>query len=118
LGPPDIRLLRTAPSQNNTVFGMLLFQNYRRIKKFEENLNKAMKILFVIEDKKGKNVLFITDSGNPLSINDAITATQNKMLLNTHIVNSEIVFIRSNPNKSNQDNFHSVYSCYILITTV
>ena len=87
---------------------MLLFQNYRRIKKFEGYLNKAMKILFVIEDKKGKNVLFITDSGNPLSINDAITATQNKMLLNTHIVNSEIVFIRSNPNKSNQDNLDTL----------
>lgn len=71
-----------------------------------------MKIRFVIEDKKGKNVLFIADSGKFLSVNDAITATENKTLLNTHIVNSEVHFIRSNPNKSNQDNLDTLVLSY------
>jgi len=71
-----------------------------------------MKIQFVIEDEKGKNILFITDSGYPLSVEEAINATQNESLQNTHIVNSEISFIRSNPNKTEQDNLDTLILSY------
>jgi len=68
-----------------------------------------MKINLVIEDEKGKNVLFITSSGLALNANEALIATSNKVIGNSHIVLSTNTpnFIRSNPNKTNEDNLDS-----------
>ena len=69
-----------------------------------------MRIKFVIEDNNGKNVLFITHSGDSLTLDEALVATQNGTLENIHVVNSDktITFIRSNPNKTEDDNLDSL----------
>jgi len=69
-----------------------------------------MKINLVIEDKKGKNLLFITDTNQALTLDEAIVATRNKTLENTHVVNegTGIGFIRSNPNETGEDNLDAL----------
>jgi hypothetical protein len=61
-----------------------------------------MKIILVIENEKGKNILFITNSMQSLTLVEALQAVQTEEIENTHTVRDN--YIRSNPNKTAEDN--------------
>jgi len=65
-----------------------------------------MRITLVIEDEKGKNILFITNSGLALTSNETLSAVENETIDNYHIVSPDLklTFVRSNPNNADDDN--------------
>jgi hypothetical protein len=72
-----------------------------------------MKVILVVEDIKGKNILFITDYGQALSLEEALLEAQAGKIDNSHVVNADKTsFIRSNPNKIEIDNLDALTISY------
>ncbi len=72
-----------------------------------------MKIILVIENEKGKNILFITNSMQLLTLEEALQAVLAGEIENTHTVKDN--FIRSNLNKTDEDNLDTLtISCHQL----
>jgi len=72
-----------------------------------------MKIILVIEDRKGKNILFLTDTRQTLTLKEAIEATLNAKIQGVHVVNGKQgPYLRTNPNVEKKDNLDSKTSSY------
>lgn len=72
-----------------------------------------MKIILVIENLKRQNVFFVTENFQILSLDEAISATQNAKIENVHIVCTKSgKYLRSNPNVEKQDNLESLAVSY------
>lgn len=72
-----------------------------------------MKIILVIEDRKGKNVLFFTDEGQVLTLKEAIAATLDSKIHGIYVVNGKQgSYLRTNPNVKKKDNLGSKSSSY------
>ncbi|MDP7247407.1 MAG: DUF3892 domain-containing protein [Candidatus Peribacteraceae bacterium] len=64
-----------------------------------------MKIILVISDSKGKNIVFITDDGSSHSLSEAIKLTRAEKIHGVHIVKTgRGSYLRGNPNETEMDN--------------
>lgn len=64
-----------------------------------------MQVILVITDKKGKNLLFILDTLETLTLNDMIDCVKKQELQGFHLVKTKkCTFIRTNPNATPKDN--------------
>lgn len=105
------RIIQSVPSKKAEPFKKWLAKvGYERIQEIEnpELAQERMKVALVIEDQNGKNSVFVTDTGNTFTLEEAIKAVENKSLENTHLVNDETLYIRSNPNKTDDDNLDAL----------
>ena len=68
-----------------------------------------MKILFVITNTKRKSIVFITDTLDTFSINEAIKAVENKLFENIYLVSGTVgTYIRSNPDANAKNNIDTL----------
>ncbi|OGC19746.1 hypothetical protein A2282_08955 [candidate division WOR-1 bacterium RIFOXYA12_FULL_36_13] len=68
-----------------------------------------MEILLVIEDKKGRNILFVMDNFQTLTIKGVIDFIKNGIVSGLHLVSTKSgVYIRSNLNSKKDDNLDSI----------
>lgn len=68
-----------------------------------------MKIILVITDSQGKNIIFVTDNHTAYSLDEAIQLTDSEKLSGVHIVKTgKGSYLRSNPNETEIDNLDAL----------
>ncbi|MFC1753342.1 DUF3892 domain-containing protein [Thermoproteota archaeon] len=76
-----------------------------------------MKIILTITDSNGKNIAFVTDNHQTLTLEEGISAVRNNEIKGVHIVESKNgTYLRANPNSKIADNLD--FESFSLITLI